>query len=130
MYYSMVCDVGSRINHRSVFLGGILTEFLSSCLPNIYALKLSTFAMIFMSLRGIKVTVGEQLSYSYCGLHQSAADRKAELAPYSTAQCICSSCVNSTPETDNICKTFPPRVMEYNRKSLSGSDSGRFPQGP
>jgi hypothetical protein len=42
--------------------------------------------MIFMSLWGIKVTVSEQLSYSYCGLHQFAADRKAELAPYSTAQ--------------------------------------------
>ena len=106
----------------------MLIEFLSSCLPNIsHAFKLSAFAMIFMALRDIKA--GEQLFYSYCGLHQSAADREAELAPYGIGQCVCSSCVNATSETDNIRKTFPARVTQYKRNSVIWERLGKVPPG-
>jgi len=102
-YYSVLCDVGSRINH--------------SCLPNVsHVFKHSAFAMVFMASRDIKS--GEQLFYSYCGLEQSASDRKAELAPYGITQCICAACANATPETDPIRKTFTARVKEYNKQSM------------
>ena len=71
--------------------------------------------MVFMATRDIKS--GEQLFYSYCGLDQSVANRKAELAPYGIAQCTCASCVNATPETDAIRQTFSVRVKEYKDKS-------------
>jgi hypothetical protein len=103
-------------------------EFLSSCLPNIsQAFEVSAFAMIFLSLRDIKA--GEQLFYPYCGLHQSAADRKAELALYGIAQCICSPCVNATSETDNIRKTFLARVTQYKTKSVIWERLRKVPPG-
>jgi len=72
--------------------------------------------MVFLASRDIKS--GEQLFYSYCSLQQSASDRKADLAPYGIAQCICASCINATPETDALRRTFSARVEEYKRKSV------------
>jgi len=132
-YYSVVCDVGSRINHRSVFLfffstGEYLFNSFSSCLPNVtHAFKLSAFAMVFMASRDIKA--GEQLFYSYCSNEQSASNRKAELAPYGIAQCICSSCVNATPETDTIRETYSARLAEYKLQSLTWERLGKVPPG-
>jgi hypothetical protein len=128
-YYSVVCDVGSRINHRSVFcdsLGdcGVLMLF-SSCLPNVdYHFKLSAFAIIFYATRDIKA--GEQLFYSYCGINQSASERKVELALYGIT-CACASCVHATPETDALRKTFYARIQEYKTQSLTWNDFPGFP---
>ena len=92
-------------------------NFFGSCLPNVtYAFKLSAFAMVFMASRDIKA--GEQLFFSYCDPEQPASKRRADLAPYGIAQCICSSCVNATPETDDIRTTYHARVAEYERRSL------------
>jgi len=101
------------------------TEFSFSCLPNVaYAFNLPAFAMVFMACRDIKA--GEQIFYAYCGILQSAADRKAELAPYGIEQCICASCVNATPETDTLRKTFSARVKEYKSQSVTWE---RLPKG-
>ena len=100
-------------------------EFIFSCLPNVcHAFKLSAFAMVFMASRDIKA--GEQIFYSYCGMQQSASDRKVELAPYDIAQCICTSCINATPETDALRKTFSARVKEYKSQSVTWE---RLPKG-
>jgi hypothetical protein len=72
--------------------------------------------MIFMASRDIKS--GDQLFYSYCGVEQSASERKAELAPYGIAQCICASCIDATAETDALRKTFSARTKEYRAKSM------------
>lgn len=72
--------------------------------------------MVFFASRDIKA--GEQLFYSYCGLEQIASERKAELAPYGITQCTCASCVNATPETDTLRKTFIERVQEYRRQRV------------
>jgi hypothetical protein len=80
--------------------------------------------MVFMASRDIKA--GEQIFYSYCGTQQSASDRKAELAPYDIAQCICTACVNATPETDALHKTFSARVKEYKSQSVTWE---RLPKG-
>jgi hypothetical protein len=97
----------------------------SSCLPNVdYRFKLSAFAMIFFATRDIKA--GEQLFYSYCGINQSASERKAELAPYGIT-CACASCVHATPETDALRKTFYARIQEYKTQSLTWNDFPRFP---
>jgi len=101
------------------------TEFSFSCLPNVsHEFKLPAFAMIFMASRDIKA--GEQIFYSYCGIQQSAADRKTELAPYGIGQCICTACVNATPETDTLRKTFSARVKEYKSQSVTWE---RLPKG-
>lgn len=101
------------------------TEPIFSCLPNVcHAFKLSAFAMVFMASRDIKA--GEQIFYSYCGIQQSASERKAELAPYDIAQCICASCVNATPETDALRKTFSARVRGYKSQSVTWE---RLPNG-
>lgn len=103
-YYSVLCDVGSRINH--------------SCIPNVtHAFKISAFSMVFMASRDIKAE--EQLFFSYCGIHKSASDRKAELEPYGITQCICAACINATPETDTLRKTFSARVQAYKSQSLT-----------
>ena len=80
-----------------------------------------------MALQDIKVS--RQLFYSYCGLHQSTTDHKAELAPYGITQCVCSLCVNATPETDNICKTFPAHVMQYKKNSVIWERLSKVPPG-
>ena len=81
--------------------------------------------MIFFVIRDVKT--GEQLFYSYCGVEKSAYERKAELAPYGTTQCICDACVNATPETDALRKTFGARVQEYSRQSAIWSWLPKFP---
>jgi hypothetical protein len=78
--------------------------------------------MVFFAARDIKA--GEQLFYSYCSTGQSAANRKAELAPYGITQCICSSCINATPETDTIRETYRSRLQEYKRQSMIWDRSG------
>ena len=126
--YTVVCDVGSRINHRSVYLffhafWRLLIHFLGSCLPNVtHAFKLSAFAMVFFAARDIKA--GEQLFYSYGSTDQSASNRKSELAPYGITQCICSSCINATPETDTIRETYRSRLEEYKRQGMIWDRSG------
>ena len=108
-----------------LLFGMTSTELSFSCLPNVsHAFKLSAFAMVFMASRDIKA--GEQIFYSYCGIQQSAADRKAELAPYGIEQCICTACVNATPETDTLRKTFSARVKEYKSQSVTWE---RLPKG-
>ena len=80
--------------------------------------------MIFV-IRDIKA--GEQLFYLYCGVEKSASERKAELAPYGTTQCICDTCVNAMPETDALCKMFGAHVQEYSRQSAIWLWLPKFP---
>ena len=80
-----------------------------------------------MASRDIKA--GEQLFFSYCDPEQPASKRRADLAPYGIAQCICSSCVNATPETDDIRTTYHARVAEYERRSLKWKRPGSVPAG-
>lgn len=81
--------------------------------------------MIFFVIRDVKT--GEQLFYSYCGVEKSAYERKAELTPYGITQGICDACVNATPETDALRKTFHARVQEYSRRSAIWPRLLRFP---
>ena len=81
--------------------------------------------MVFFAARDIKA--GEQLFYSYCSIEKSASQRKAELAPYGITQCICAACVNATPETDALRKTFNERVQEYRRQRMIWQQLPRFP---
>jgi hypothetical protein len=83
--------------------------------------------MVFMASRDIRA--GEQLFYSYCDTEQSASKRKAELAPYGIAQCICSSCVNASPETDSIRETYSAQLKEYKRQSSTWERLGKVPAG-
>ena len=120
---------GSIIGLCFFFLSGEYSyNLFFSCLPNVtHAFKLSAFAMVFMASRDIKA--GEQLFYSYCSSEQSASKRKTELAPYGIAQCICSSCVNATPETDAIRETYSAQLKEYKRQSLTWERLGKVPAG-
>jgi hypothetical protein len=103
--YSVLCDVGSRINHRleKLFNGvrkSVLTLIrLFSCQPNVvHMFNIRSFSMVFMAGRDIKV--GEQIFYSRCPKATSFAERKLALAPYGITNCTCASCANATPETD------------------------------
>ncbi|KAF9553766.1 SET domain-containing protein [Agrocybe pediades] len=92
--YAAITKVGSRINH--------------SCRPNItHQFDLDAFCLPFVAKRDIPS--GEQLSYSYCYMDQSAADRQAELAPYGFS-CTCPSCVNATPESDKLRTEYEQRI--------------------
>jgi len=119
---------GSIIGPCFVVLDSFAFDFFGSCLPNItYAFKLSAFAMVFMASQDIKA--GEQLFLSYCDPEQPASKRGADLAPYGIAQCICCSCVNATPETNNIRTTYRARVAKYERQSLNRNRPGSVPAG-
>ncbi|KAF4612720.1 hypothetical protein D9613_011817 [Agrocybe pediades] len=92
--YGAIVKVGSRINH--------------SCRPNInHKFDLDAFCLSFFAERDIPS--GKQLSYSYCYMGQSAADRQAELAPYGFS-CTCPSCVNATPESDKLRTEHEQRI--------------------
>jgi disulfide oxidoreductase YuzD len=83
--------------------------------------------MVFMALWDIRA--GEQHFYSYCDTEQSASKCKAaELTPYGIAQCICSSCVNATLETDTIRETYSAQLKEYKQQSLTW-ERGKVPAG-
>ncbi|KIM38871.1 hypothetical protein M413DRAFT_75533 [Hebeloma cylindrosporum] len=112
-YYGAVCDVGSRINH--------------SCLPNVdHGFNLSSFSMLYFAMRDIKA--GEQLFYSYCPGERSASERKALLeTSYGIEQCICAACINATPETDALRKTFHARVQEYSTTCAALLRLPKFP---
>jgi len=135
-YYSAVCDVGSRINHRFHFFSLFFqlananffcfVLFFFSCRPNIdHEFHLSAFAMVFFAIRDVKA--GVQLFYSYCSREHSASERKAVLAPYGITQCICAACVNATPETDALRQTFYARVQEYYMQRDSWPLLPKFP---
>jgi hypothetical protein len=79
-------------------------------MPNVRrSFKLASFSLQFSAIRDIKA--GEQLSYAYCRLGQSASERQAELDPYGFV-CKCSACVKATPESDNFRKTFRSKVVQ------------------
>jgi len=85
--------------------------FANSCMPNItHTFKRSSFSFQFSASRDINA--GEQLFYAYCGMNQSASERKAELAPYGLV-CQCPSCVNATPKTDKLRREFTYRIDRY-----------------
>ncbi|KDR74752.1 hypothetical protein GALMADRAFT_280151 [Galerina marginata CBS 339.88] len=95
--YSCVINIGSRINH--------------SCMPNVtHNFNLASFSFQFVAERDI--TAGEQLFISYCELDQTAAERKAELAPYEFV-CVCPACANATPETDKLRKEYKQRIKDF-----------------
>jgi SET domain-containing protein len=61
--------------------------------------------MQYYAIRDIKA--GDQLFYSYCLAGGSQAERQAELLSYGFV-CKCAACVDATPETDELRKTFSP----------------------
>ena len=69
--------------------------------------KVTSFSYQFLAVRDIKA--GEELFCSYCGLDQTKAERQTELAPYGFS-CCCPACINATPTTDNLRKTFKARI--------------------
>jgi hypothetical protein len=128
--YGMVCDVGSRINHRldsGFFNGNLLTTtHQHSCQPNItQVFNIRSFSAVFMASRDIKS--GEQLFYTYCNLLTTAAERKLSLAPYGITNCTCASCTNATPETDALRTNFHTRVREYLSRSVAWNSNGDSP---
>jgi hypothetical protein len=78
-----------------------------SCVPNVYQkFEIPSFSVQYKARRNIKA--GEQIFYTYCGLDETVAERRRELAPYGVV-CTCSACVNATPETDKIRKGYAPK---------------------
>ena len=132
--YSVLCDVGSRINHRldSELFNDVRKSVLKfirlfSCQPNaVYLFNIRSFSMIFMAGRDIEL--GEQIFYSYCPRSTSVAERKLALAPYGITNCACASCTNATPETDALRTNFFSRVREYYYHSEVWNFNGQLPE--
>jgi len=98
--YSAVCNLGSRLNH--------------SCRPNVVVqFKITSFSFQFIAVRDIRS--GEELYCAYCSLSRPKAERQTFLAPYGFS-CHCSACVNATPATDNVRKTFKDQVKDLHTK--------------
>src|SRR5258705_484014 len=72
-----------------------------------HSFNISSFSVQFTALRDIKA--GEQLYHSYCSEARTKAERQTDLAPYGFS-CNCLACVNATPASDNLRKTFRERV--------------------
>ena len=119
--YTAVCTIGSRLNHRYFlfnFIHIINSNIKFSCIPNVmHTINIPSFSIQFTALRDIKA--GEQLYHSYCDVAQTKAERQTELAPYGFT-CSCLACVNATPASDNLRKTFQSRVSR-----LDGRKEGR-----
>ncbi len=98
------------------------TDPRKSCMPNIrQSFKVSSFSVQFNATKDIKA--GEQLCYAYCPLGKSASERQAELEPYGFV-CNCSACVNATPETDHLRKTFMSNINQLVGVLHSGFSGG------
>lgn len=69
--------------------------------------NIPSFSFQFVAVRDIEP--GDELYCAYCKLTRTKAERQADLAPYGFS-CQCSACVNATPATDNIRKTFKDQV--------------------
>jgi hypothetical protein len=88
-------------------------------MPNVlYYFRLNSFSIQFYATRDIKA--GEQLFYSYCLAASTVAERRTQIAPYGFV-CECPACVNATPETDNLRKTFGSQIALF--KKMAGGDS-------
>jgi len=72
-----------------------------------HTINIPSFSIQFTALRDIKA--GEQLYHSYCDIASTKAERQASLASYGFT-CNCLACVNATPASDNLRKTFRSRV--------------------
>ncbi len=80
-------------------------------MPNVkYYFKVNSFSVQFFALRDIKA--GDQLFASYCLVDRSLAQRQADLTPYDFI-CKCPSCVNATPETDELRTTFKIQIASF-----------------
>jgi hypothetical protein len=76
--------------------------------PNVIpSFKISSFSFQFVAARDIKA--GEELYCAYIDLARTKAERQTDLAPYGFS-CNCSACVNATPATDKLRKTFKDQV--------------------
>ncbi len=83
-----------------------------SCMPNVSQnFKLASFSVQFCATRDI--SAGQQLFHSYCPLDESASERQAYLAPYGFT-CKCPACVNATPKSDTLRKTFFSGIKFFN----------------
>lgn len=83
-----------------------------SCVPNVgYKFEISSFS--FQSIAARDIEAGEQLFVSYCQLHRTKAERQTDLAPYGFS-CNCPACVNATPATDKLRKTFKDQILRHN----------------
>ncbi|KAH8096672.1 hypothetical protein BXZ70DRAFT_1009669 [Cristinia sonorae] len=86
--YCIVCDEGSRLNH--------------SCSPNSQQkFDVRTFSMQFRAVRPIKK--GEEITYSYCDVHEVASVRAQKLVRYDVV-CDCKACANPTTSDPNRLK--------------------------
>src|SRR6266540_4973142 len=98
-----ICS-SSPLNLRSLTM-------IYSCMPNVdYKFKVASFSFQTIAMRDIKA--GEQLFYAYCGLERTKAERQTELAPYGFS-CNCPACVNATPATDKLRKTFIDQISRH-----------------
>ena len=81
-------------------------------MPNVeYKFEVSSFS--FQSIATHDIKAGEQLFTSYCPLHRTKAERQTDLAPYGFS-CSCPACVNATPATDKLRKTFRDQIYRHN----------------
>src|SRR6266545_1062260 len=85
-----------------------------SCMPNVGPIfKISSFSYQFIALRDIKA--GEELYCAYCSASRTKAERQTDLAPYGFS-CTCPACINATPATDKLRKTFKDQVSPLDVK--------------
>jgi len=79
-----------------------------SCRPNvIFTFKVSSFSFQLIAAQDIKV--GEELYCAYTNLARTKMDLQTDLAPYGFT-CNCVACVNTTPATDKLRKTYVDEV--------------------
>jgi len=81
-------------------------------MPNVdYKFKVPSFSFQAVAVRDIRA--GEQLFCAYCGLNRTKTERQTDLVRYGFS-CNCPACVNATPATDKLRKTFSNQISRYN----------------
>jgi len=80
-------------------------------MPNVdYKFKVPSFSFQAVAVRDIRA--GEQLFYAYCGLNRTKTERQTDLVRYGFS-CNCPACVNATPATDKLRKTFIDQISRH-----------------
>ncbi|KAF9532840.1 hypothetical protein CPB83DRAFT_846461 [Crepidotus variabilis] len=95
--HSVVCRIGSRINH--------------SCMPNVgVEFDARSFSVRFKAIRNIEA--GEQLFCSYVNVAKDFARRQTVLYPYGIT-CHCRACLEAKPESDRVRTSFIGKIQAY-----------------
>ncbi|KAJ6497622.1 hypothetical protein C8R45DRAFT_822965 [Mycena sanguinolenta] len=104
--YSAICKDISRLNHRQAIAFDVVP-----CSPNTAPrFHMSSFSYRLYAVRDI--AEGEELTYQYTDVVQSAAKRQAELKPYDFV-CACPACKDSStsdPRRTTVAKFWAANI--------------------